>query len=801
MRKIPWNENWLFWKEGREESRKTVSLPHDAMIYEDRDKKLGTGNGCAFFAGGQYYYTKTLHAPEEYRDRFVALEFEGVYKNAQVLVNGKLAGFRPYGYSNFYVELGPYLKHGEENEICVIADNSQMPNSRWYSGSGIYREVQLYVAGRTHIAFDGVRIRTLSTDPAKIRVDVAVERGNTDGAAGCIEVKCRISYQGSVVAEGTGETQEIVVPDARMWDDEHPNLYECRTEVYEDGKLADVQTESFGIRQIVWSPRGLFINGRETLLRGACFHHDNGSLGACAFRTAEERKVRLMKEAGFNAIRSSHNPVSRALLDACDKYGMYLIDETFDQWFMHKNPYDYTTDFEEWWEADTLSMVRKDFNHPSVIMYSIGNEISETAQPRGPVVAKAMRDAIRNLDQTRPVTTAVSLLLNAMVSMGLGLYKEDQSPSDGLDSLSGSAFVNLAMAMFGGFTKFMAKSPMADRASKAVFREVDICGYNYGGGRYDRDARKYPERVIVGSETLPTEIYDNWQKVKKLPSVVGDFIWTGWDYIGESGIACTQYDSWNRQEKNPPMLLGGAGVIDITGMARPEVWLYRAVYGLDRTPYIGVEPVIYSRDHATSSPWRKTDAVHSWSWEGCEGEKASVVVYSNADEVALYKNGQLVGKKKVKKCCAHFTTTYEPGSLEAAAFSGGRKVGKSVLKTAGKETILTVVPETVKLRADGQELAYINISITDGEGIVKSTEKRNIRVSVEGAGTLQGFGTADPHTDETFVGNERSSYYGRAQAVVRAGLEAGEIRVHVFADGLKEQCIRIEVTDVQERII
>ena len=805
MKKYSFNESWRFYKDGYEDAAKVVNLPHDAMLSEKRYKGCVTGNGCAFFEGGKYIYTKIFEAPEEYRDKYVALEFEGVYKNAEVYVNDQLAAKRPYGYSNFYVEVGKYLKYGEENEIRVIADNSAQPNSRWYSGSGIYREVWMYVGNKTHISFDGIRIQTVSLNPAIVQLTVDTEsvqdlhagRENDENETlnPAVEIRTEIMYEGKKVAEGSGNEQKITLEDAKLWDVDHPNLYQCRVILLQNGEVIDERTENFGVRMLTWSSKGFFVNGKETLLRGACIHHDNGILGACAFRTAEERKVRLLKKAGFNAIRSSHNPVGQAMLDACDQYGMYLMDETFDQWFMHKSPYDYTTDFEEWWEKDTLAMVHRDFNHPSVIMYSIGNEISETALDRGIALAGQMRSLIRSVDTTRPVTTAVSLMLNAMVSMGMGMYKEDKSASAGLDSLSGSAFVNVAMTMFGKLMNIVAKSPMADKASRGVLSNVDISGYNYGRGRYAKDVKKYPDRVIVGSETMPPDIYDNWQKVKELPAVIGDFIWTGWDYIGESGIACTQYDSWAKQENNPPLLLGGAGIIDITGRFRPEVWLNRAVYGYQDPPYIGVEPVIYAKDGATSSPWRKTDAIHSWSWKGCEGYQAKIIVYSNADEIALYKNEKLVGRKKVKKCTAVFRTSYEPGNLVAVAYKGGQEKDRSILRSAGEENRLAVKAEQNVLSANGQDLAYLNIAITDERGIVKSTEDRKILVQVEGAGTLQGFGTADPHTLENFVGVERTSYYGRAQAIIRAGREPGNITVTVSADGLEPQKVVIKVEE------
>ena len=777
MKKIDFNRGWHFRKVGHEKEGFAVDLPHDAMLTERRDAHSPTGNGCAYFEGGTYIYDKQFVIPPEWDGLSKILFFEGVYKDAQVLVNGVKLTERPYGYSEFEVDITEHVTTGS-NEIRVVADNSRVPNSRWYSGAGIYREVSLFVGDVRHIKLNGVKVRTLCLEPAQI--EVSIETTAADG----LLLETEILFKNEPVAKAQGSHLVLDIPKARLWDAEHPDLYTCRVRLSDGDRQLDMLETRFGIRMLQWSNKGFFVNGAETLLKGACIHHDNGLLGACQFREAEYRKVRLLKEAGFNAIRSSHNPVGRATLDACDEYGMYVVDETFDQWFQHKNKYDYASVFKDWWRADTRTMIEKDFNHPCVILYSIGNEVSETALPEGIAQAEEIARFVRELDPSRPVTTAVSLMLNAMVSKGLGLYREDKSASDGLNNLSGSAFVNFAMAMTGKVMNLVAASPFADAASAGVFSKVDIAGYNYGLVRYEKDAKKYPERILLGSETMPPELYDNWQKVKKLPALIGDFMWTGWDYIGESGIAVVSYSSWYQAKNNPPLLLGGPGVIDITGMPRPEVWMNRAIYGEKNICRIGVEPVIYAKDRKGSSPWRKTDAIHSWAWNGCEGRMAKILVYTDGDTVKLYLNDQPVGTKKVRKCKAEFRVRFEPGTLKAVSYREGIACAEDILYSAGAERHLTVQCEKERLKADGQDLAYLDIAITDESGNIRVMDDRAIAVKVSGDGVLQALGSADPHTDEGFLQPEHRSYYGRAQAIVRALDTPGNITVEISAEGM-----------------
>lgn len=801
MKRLNFNPGWMFCKEGNDENAVEVNLPHDAMLFEKRDPESKSSTGGGFFPGGKYVYTKKFFAPEDYKDKCVTLEFEGIYKNSEVYINDRLAGGRPYGYSNFYIGMDDFLKYGFDNEIKVIADNSKIPNSRWYTGSGIYRNVKLIVGSRTHIDLDGVRIVTRSVSPASIQIQTKF----TDRDGLNPEVRAEIYFDGKLVTRGSGDQQEIEIKDAHLWSDETPNLYRVRVTLVHDEKVIDEVTEYFGLRLIEWDAKnGLRINGKETKLRGACMHSDNGILGACSLDAAEERRIKILKDAGFNAIRSAHNPISKAALNACDRYGMYIMDEAFDIWYIHKTKFDYVLDFGEWHLRDIESMVHKDFNHPSVIMVSIGNEVSETAQERGMKLAKEMIELMHSLDNTRPVTCGINLMLNGLASIGMGIYKEGDKPEKEPKSkvkrkprkekLSGSAFINALMNTVGKTMNNIGKMKFVDKATKEVFAALDIAGYNYGSGRYPLEAKAYPDRVVVGSETFQPDLYHNWKMVEKYPYLIGDFIWTGWDYLGEAGFGAIGYQSRGGNSKDFPYLSSDCGVIDITGAMRPEVYYNKIIWGQWTTPYIGVEPLTYADENHIDPMWRNTDARSSWSWAGCEGKTAQVRVYSCGDKVALLLNGKTLGVKKVKGYVAKFKTSYEKGELLAIAYdNNGKETGKCSLISADEKLQIAVKPEKTELKADGEDLAYIHIELTDGKGIVESGSDRRVYVKVEGTGILQGLGSANPYTVEVFDKEHHDTFFGRAQAIVRSGYEKGQVKVTVSADGLESKEIILHV--------
>lgn len=782
-------EGWRYQKQGGMEWKEVV-LPHDAMIHERREPEGEGGSAHGYFPGGVYTYEKKFEAPAEWKDKTVFLEFEGVYRNSKVYINGQEAGGHPYGYVPFTVCADAFLQYGAQNTITVTADNSKLPNSRWYSGSGIYRPVHLIVGNKTHIAWQGVRISTLSYSPARIRIETDVNGGEVAVEVRELGILAGLNVKkgsGAVVANGRGTAVELDIPDAKLWSDESPFLYECHVTLSENGIVADEVIERFGIRLVEWSSKGLFINGKETLLRGGCYHHDNGILGAATWAKSEERRVRIMKENGFNALRSSHNPTSDALVEACDKYGVYLMDETFDMWYMHKSKYDYATDFEQWWKQDTKAMVDRDFNHPSVILYSIGNEVSEPYEQKGVAQTKAFVDYIHSLDKNRAVTGGINLMIIVNASKGKGIYKDaeegggpgPQAKKQKKEKASGSLAFNIVASVVGTGMNKAANSDKADQVTSPCLDALDIAGYNYASGRYPLEGQKHPARLIFGSETFPQDIYKNWEMVKKYPYLIGDFMWTSWDYLGEAGIGAWSYSGGMPFNRPYPWVLGGAGVIDILGNPDVSCKYAAMVWGLLNKPVIGVRPVNHPGVRVSKSVWRGTNAIESWAWKNCDDNKAEVEVYAKGAYVKLYVNGKSVGKKKLKENKAMFKTKYVPGILTAVAYdAAGKELSKSELRSATGKVRISAKPEEQKIAVG--DIAYIPIALVGENGVVEHNADMKLSVEVEG-GELLAFGSANPCTEEQYDSGSFTTYYGKALAVVYAKAK-GKIVVNVKGD-------------------
>lgn len=812
MQKIDFNKDWICRCLTRDEEAYPVTLPHDAMLSEPRTQEsTGEGN-IGWYIGGDYEYTKNFFVPEEYKDKKVLIEFEGIYHNGEVYINGKKAAYRPYGYTNFYVDTEGFFQYGKENEIKVIARNADQPNSRWYSGTGIYRPAYLYVGEEKHIPVNGVKIRTLSYDPARIEV---VVKTSSPG-----EVSLKIEFEGSKVLRVIGESTKIGnvnndkiissdnknmqpnesvqigkngqkselaqveakknnqaaayqaifqldVPNAKLWDTEHPNLYTCKAVFGEDEV-----TETFGIRELIWNPQvGMTINGERVILRGACFHHDNGVLGACTYPEAEERKMRILKENGYNAVRSAHYPCSKALLDACDRVGMLMMDEYVDVWYIHKTKYDHAGQLADWWKQDLKDMVDKDYNHPSVIMYSTGNEVAETAQKKGIALTGDMTNYLHSLDSTRPVTCGINIFFNFLSSIGLGVYSDDKAEKTAASKPEkkkkpvGSEFYNTLACLVGDyFMKCGATLYPCDLRTKDAYANMDIAGYNYGIFRYKHDLKKYPNRLILGSETFCKDAYSFWEIAKKNKRIIGDFVWAGWDYIGEVGDGAAEYSDYKFEDPATRMT-GGNGRIDLNGKPRAEAAYTRVAFERETGPFIAVDPV-YQKEKLRLTGWQLTKALESWAWDGCNGEPAKVEVYARAAQVELFINGKSVGKKKVKKCRANFNTTYQDGEITAVSYDeNGREINRYSLQTAGKETVLQVRPEEKTVKSEG--LAFIQLQYTDNKGIWKPMEKHNIKVTVEN-GVLKGLGSPAPYVKGNYTDHTVATYYGEAMAVVQA---------------------------------
>lgn len=750
---------------------KTVTLPHDAMLAEPRTALSAGGTNTGWYEGYDYEYRRTLTVPENALADTHILEFEGVYHNAEVWLNGQKAAFRPYGYTNFYVDCAPYL-HAGENELRVIARNADQPNSRWYSGAGIYRPVQLWTAGGAHIALNGVKIRTLSLDPAVVEVRVKTTAPGT--------VRLTVDDLPAMQQESDGEAVfTLTLDNARLWTPETPNLYTCRVSFADDEV-----TETFGVRKVEWGTDGFLLNGKRHIIQGACIHHDNGLLGAVCDPDAVARKVRLLKENGYNAIRSAHNPCSKALLTECDRQGMLVMDEYIDHWYIHKTEHDYVDYFNEWWRQDLTDMVEKDYNHPCVVLYSTGNEVSETAQKRGIALTKEMTDFLHGLDDSRPVTCGVNIFFNFLSSIGFGVYSDEKAKKEAeraekakqrgektakKKAVGSQFFNNLAGLLGDEFMKRGATLHGCDVKTRDAFANMDIAGYNYGIYRYKHDLKKYPQRLILGSETFCNDAYKFRELAKQEPRLVGDFVWAGMDYLGEVMVGSWEYADYAETfDGGPGWVSAGSGRIDLTGKPLGEALYTRVALEADNGPYIAVCPVNHTGDRHSPSAWKMTNAMPSWSWTGCEERKASVEVYARAARVELVLNGHTVGSKTLKNdCLARFSIPYESGTLEAVSYDAAdHEIGRCKLQSAGGTTRLTLDAEEPTVKPG--HLCYIRLRYTDENGITKPLARGSIQVQVRG-GMLVGLGSACPFNKHSYLDSETDTYYGEALAIVRMG--------------------------------
>jgi len=758
------DDNWQFSRDGKTIS---INLPHDWDIYCAPDPKTGTtGTGGGWFPGGRGEYRKQFTIDNTHLtidNSLVKLHFEGVYQKAEVFVNGQKAGQHHYGYTPFTVDVTPFLKwknakagkvKSNLNEVVVKVDNSEQPNCRWYSGSGIYRHVWLETMPALHIAENGVFVTTPEINAERARVQVEVTVANESERE-----------RNAVVAVGSGlltvcvpahETKTVTttysISNPKLWSPDSPTLYETKVELKEAGTTIDQQTAKFGIRSFSFdAENGFVLNGRKMLINGACVHHDDGVLGAMAFDDAEIRKVRQMKEAGFNLIRTSHNPTTRAFLDACDSIGMLVIDEAFDGWRTQKNPYDYSTVIDSCFRQDIHAMVLRDRNHPSVISWSIGNEVIERKDIRVVYTARQMKKAILEKDATRPVTEA------------LCAWDRDWEIYD----------------------------PHAE--------VLDVVGYNYMIFKHASDHERDPKRVIWQTESYPRDAFRNWAVANDFSYVVGDIVWTGLDYLGESGIGRNYYkgeregESWI--EGGQPEWHGApCGDVDITGWRKP-ISHYREMLwnGLGEAYLCVKEPNGYHGEIHTTM-WSVWPTWESWTWPGWEGKPIEVEVYTRQPEVSLYLNDKLVGTKKVDRSTEYkavFTVNYEPGTLRAEVSTPlkfpsplgeglGVRPGAGVrLQTADEPARLRLTPDRTVMTANGQSLTYITVEVVDRQGTLVPEAAIDCEATVKGAATLLSFASADLKDTEPYTSSHTKTWKGRALLVLRSGKKRGSVSVTI----------------------
>ena len=737
---------WQFTHNG---TTQTVDLPHDWDIFEGPNSGQGTtGTGGGWFEAGKGEYRKEFRVESlELRDKLVKLHFEGVYQKAEVYVNGQRAGQHHYGYTPFTVDVTPYINKDKKqaNEVMVKVDNSQQPNCRWYSGSGIYRHVWLETMPALHIAENGVFVTTpeVSADKARVQVDVTVQNESQADRNATVVVGGAQLMVAVKAGESKTVTTTLFVNNPRLWSPESPTLYEAKVELKEAGNVIDNATARYGIRSFSFdAENGFVLNGQKVLINGACVHHDDGVLGARAFDDAEIRKVRQMKEAGFNLIRTSHNPTTRAFLDACDSIGMLVIDEAFDGWRTQKNPYDYSTVIDSCFRQDIHAMVLRDRNHPSVISWSIGNEVIERKDIRVVYTARQMKKAIHELDTTRPVTEA------------LCAWDRDWEIYD----------------------------PHAE--------VLDVAGYNYMIFKHASDHERDPKRVIWQTESYPRDAFRNWAVVNDFPYVVGDIVWTGLDYLGESGIGRNYYkgeregESWI--EGGQPEWHGApCGDVDITGWRKPISHYREMLWNLTPNPSPKGEGSIYLcakepngyHGEIKTTMWSVWPTWESWTWPSWEGKPVEVEVYTHQPEVKLYLNDQLIGTKQVSRDTefkAVFSVPYKAGTLRAEA--GGESV---TMKTAGEPARLRLTPDRTVMTADGQSLTFVTVEVLDKQGTLVPEAAIDCEAIVKGQGKLLAFASADLKDTEPYTSSRVKTWKGRALLVVRSTQKGGSVNVSI----------------------
>lgn len=771
-REINFNENWKFHlgdiagasaRQFNDRSWRTINLPHDWSIEGRPEINNPSGNDGGYYPAGIGWYRKTFNFQQDDRLTETIIYFEGVYMNATVFVNGHELGTHPYGFTSFFYDITPYLRTGE-NTMAIKVDNSQQKNCRWYTGSGIYRNVKLIRTPKMRFEPWGTSISTITVSPQQTVLVETTVANRLDRPQQAV-VQYRILDDDNLLATKeehvtleAGETRtlktQITLNGAKLWSPETPRLYnlKCRLQS-SDGLLSDQVSTHFGVRSIEYSAqKGLLLNGLPLKLNGGCLHHDNGPLGAAAYRDAEWRKARLMKEAGFNAARCSHNPPSEAFLDACDHLGLLVIDESFDGWRSSKTPHDYSTLFDKWWTKDIESMVLRDRNHPSVFCWSIGNEIIERKTPEAVLTAYALAGYVHKLDPTRPVTSA------------LAAWDSDWEIYDPLAAAH------------------------------------DIVGYNYMMHKGPSDHERVPERVMMQTESYPRDAFANWNRLDRNAYIIGDFVWTAIDYLGESGIGRFYYkgesEGEHYQRNQFPWHGAYCGDIDLTGIRKPISYYREMLYNPDRKLYMAVKEPNGYYGEIKETQWSVWPTWECWNWPGHEGKNIDVEIYSRYPAVRLYLNDRLIAEKPTtrnEEFKAIFTIPYAPGTLKVVGVENGKETDARILETAGNPARIQLTADHTEITADGESLVYVMAEITDRKGRLVPNADALIKFDVQGAGTLLATCSADLKDESAYTDSRRKAWKGRAMAVIKAGKVKGKLQVTAHGQGLKKASVTVQL--------
>jgi beta-galactosidase len=738
-----------------------TDTPNDSTIGPFYKNNVGK-NATAFSVGGTAWYRKHFTLEKSTSGKKVFIQFDGVYMNADVWINGHYLGNHPYGYTAFVHDLTTFLNPvGKENVIAVQVKNEGY-NSRWYSGSGIYRHVWLNVVNPSHIANWGVQIA--STNVSEQAADIHFSTKITNATENISLLTEIYSTDNKLISSkitkvsGKDEIEQIInIKNPKLWDIENPYLYKAKMILTQNGKIIDEYTQNFGVRNINFDAKtGFTLNGKNIKLKGGCIHHDNGPLGAAAIDRAEERKIEILKKNGYNAVRFAHNPYSAALLDACDRLGILVINEAFDMWNTHKTPDDYATYFKDWWQKDLTSIIQKDFNHPSVIMWSIGNEIPEIIDSTGHKTSRELADFVRNLDSSRPVINAIPFHL-----------------------------------------------PLIARKKWAVtdpaFASLDVGGYNYATQYYESDHKKFPERMMVATEYFPPKALENWNYVEKNPYVIGMFSWSAIDYLGEAGLGLSRLKDKNIKSgivggfqetfmaPEWPIFNAYTGELDLIGNKKSASYYLDVVWRNSPLEMMVHRPIPAGKREVTGF-YDFPDEMKNWTWDGHENDTLQVRIFTRSQSVKLELNGKLIATQNLEKgsIVAKFNVPYTAGKLVARCFEGDKEIASETLTTAGKPFAIRLKSDRTSIKASKNDLAYIAVEIVDAAGnVVPNIDDKLIKYRISGNGNIAGAGNGNPRDMSSFQKPEKKVFQGKGLLIVQSNGKAGKISIKAEADGLQ----------------
>lgn len=812
-------------------SIREVNLPHDYMIESNVTKEAAAGSASGYYTEGVASYTKQIGIPQEWDHEEVYLHFDGIMMNATVDINGCKAALQHNGYIPFSVNITPYIYFGKANRVTITVNPGMQPNSRWYSGAGIFRSVELLHMPKLHIASDGIfgYTKNIEYDAlgnpvcAYLHTEVELQNETLENKIALVEVFLTKEGSNDIILSRRQKLQinpntietaylNLTLENPSLWNVEAPNLYELHAKVTDLGifkthfvpseiSTADETSVLFGIKTVTVDVKhGLRINGKTVKLKGGCIHHDNGMLGAVSLYEAEYRKIAILKKIGFNAVRTTHNPPSAVLLEACDRLGMYVFNEAFDAWGIMKQPGDYNQYFDTDWEKDLTLFMKRDRNHPSIIIWSTGNEIQERGgMNNGYTLATRLAETAHLLDPGRPVS-------NAICSYWSGL--DEELSLENMKKTMGDASTDAVSIQNADNGKY---DTSWEEYSEAFTNGLDIVGYNYMEDKYPLDHDMFPERVILGSENYPKEIGLHWPMIENTPYVIGDFTWTAFDYIGEAGIGKSLFLAPDdplfkigpfalmSHTSQFPWRLANDADVDINGGLLPQGAYRSIIWGSNKTYLYSYDPSVFGKKELISN-WGFTDVTKNWNWKQAAHKPVQVAVFSNGDEVELIQNGTSIGRLTAGERLAAdlpqsflFDLTYLPGTLEAVSYQAGKVLSRDTLTTSAPAKIIRLILEKEVLSANGHDAAYIRIEVIDENGMIVPDAAVRLHATIEGVGTLAAFGSANPITDENYTTGTFTSFRGTATAIIRSGYQAGSCILTVSAEGLNDTTVEIQM--------